>query len=205
MRLPRSCCSRHQVRREEPQDPNYRTRGRKASQVTSPTVKTGKRRRHDTLQPVFHEDLTTDTRRALHVFHEALVGKTRNLENPSEEGKLLALRKLDQAFGKRPAARAPLGSRANRLVVPIEACPLRHTTTGQLVGARVVVMHARGHPVVNRGSRVSRRGEENAKTGQSVRPMKPYRFPRTAQRREGGATGLWETLCCDSIRHEEEA
>ena len=69
----------------------------------------------------------------------------------------------------------------------------------------MVMMHARGHPVVNRGSRVSRRGEEGAETRKGIRSMKPDRLPRAAQNRKRGAPGLREILCCDSIRHEEEA
>ena len=48
------------------------------------------------------EMLATGSSRALHVSHEAFVGKARDLEDPTEVGKLLALKKCDQGFGKRP-------------------------------------------------------------------------------------------------------
>ena len=68
----------------------------------------------------------------------------------------------------------------------------------------MVVVHARGHPVVDCGGRVSRGGEEDAKARKGIRPMKPDRVPRAAQDREGGAPGLREVPCCDSIGHEQE-
>ena len=79
--------------RAEPKDAHDRTGGREASQVSCPPVKTGESRRHDTLQPVFNQNLTADTRRPLHVFHEAFAGMARDLQYPAEEGELLALKK----------------------------------------------------------------------------------------------------------------
>ena len=69
----------------------------------------------------------------------------------------------------------------------------------------MVVVHTSGHPMVNCRSRVSRRGEEDAETREGIRTMKPDRLPRAAQDRKGGAPGLREILCCNSIWHEEEA